>query len=211
MTSLFVVDWDDTCLCSYHLYSMGYTLDFVGPMDRKTTTLLLKLDQSVCLFLETLVSKGQSWIITNAEKGWIELSGKRYMPQTFTYIQQGFIKVMSARSSFEDVSEDPLTWKIMGMYHAIKTHQGPIHQIVGFGDSHHDRKALQKVGTSLPLFKNVKFAERPSINQLYMQCNLMTKCLDDIYHHEGPLDLMMDIRLNTPSEMTATTPTIKVK
>ena len=45
------------------------------------------------------------------------------------------------------------------------------------------------------LTKSVKFVERPTLEQLKQQVELVTKCFDEIAHHAGCLDLMLTISL----------------
>jgi hypothetical protein len=69
--------------------------------------------------------------------------------------------------------------------------------VLSFGDSVHERHALHKVTSSLTnvVTKSVKFVERPSIEQLKRQVDLVHSCLDDITAHRGDLDLMLTIQL----------------
>jgi hypothetical protein len=93
--------------------------------------------------------------------------------------------------------------------------------IMSFGDSHVEREAVQAVtkytfcltlsfkfsgflpisltilGRDHPetLTKSIKFVERPSMEQLWRQLELVTNCFKDICNHDGDLDLMLTISL----------------
>ncbi len=69
--------------------------------------------------------------------------------------------------------------------------------ILSFGDSIHERLAVHKVAAQLKNVntKSVKFVERPSVEQLKRQVDLVHSCLDDIASHKGDLDLMLTIQL----------------
>ena len=45
------------------------------------------------------------------------------------------------------------------------------------------------------LTKSIKFVERPSMEQLWRQLELVTNCFKDICSHDGDLDLMLTISL----------------
>ena len=70
--------------------------------------------------------------------------------------------------------------------------------IVSFGDSIHERAAIHKVTATMgasTLTKSIKFVERPTVEQLKRQVDLVTNCFEEITHHNGCLDLMLTISL----------------
>ena len=70
--------------------------------------------------------------------------------------------------------------------------------IVSFGDSIHERAAVHKVTSTMgssTLTKSIKFVERPTVEQLKRQVDLVTNCFDEIMRHYGHLDLMLTISL----------------
>lgn len=89
--------------------------------------------------------------------------------------------------------------------------------IMSFGDSHVEREAVQAVNKFVffwvffvmfelkffsklrdvpeTLTKSIKFVERPSMEQLWRQLELVTNCFKDICNHDGDLDLMLTISL----------------
>ena len=114
------------------------------------------------------------------------------------------INILSARSTFESRFPDsPQQWK----YHAFTEsihNMLPLHgkrraerNIMSFGDSHVEREAVQAVTKDTPdtLTKSIKFVERPSLEQLWRQLELVTNCFKDIVNHDGDLDLMLTISL----------------
>merc|ERR1712137_1539451 len=74
--------------------------------------------------------------------------------------------------------------------------------ILSFGDSHVEREAVRAVTRGHPRTrtKNIKFAERPSIEQLQRQVELVTNCFQYIFQHEGDLDLCMSLSV-TPNQV----------
>jgi len=81
--------------------------------------------------------------------------------------------------------------------------------VISFGDSHVEREAVRAVTRGLPTTKtkSVKFAEKPSMEQLRRQLELVTNCFQYIHSHDGDLDLQLTVTVNTrkpdPSKDTA--------
>jgi hypothetical protein len=70
--------------------------------------------------------------------------------------------------------------------------------VISFGDSHVEREAVRAVTRGLPntKTKSVKFAEKPSMEQLRRQLELVTNCFQYIFGHEGDLDLQLTVTVN---------------
>lgn len=70
--------------------------------------------------------------------------------------------------------------------------------VLSFGDSVHERAAVHRVTAGLgpaTRTKSVKFVERPTLEQLKRQVDLVASCFEDIVRHDGHLDLMLTISL----------------
>lgn len=89
-------------------------------------------------------------------------------------------------------------------HHKISSHYGPRHtspdvrkHVVSFGDSIHERHAIHRTTARMKnaATKSVKFVERPNVEQLKRQVDLVTSCFKDIAGHPGDLDLMLTIQL----------------
>lgn len=58
------------------------------------------------------VATGTVIIITNAETGWVELSGRKYLPSVYNFVMENGIRVISARSLVEPQGfASPFEWK----------------------------------------------------------------------------------------------------
>lgn len=70
--------------------------------------------------------------------------------------------------------------------------------ILSFGDSVHERSAILRVTAAMGAgvrTKSIKFVERPTIEQLKRQVDLVASCFDAIVGHSESLDLMLTIHL----------------
>lgn len=193
----FIFDWDDTCLCSTYLSTRGYRLNTFGPFDEIFTNDLILLDDILCRLFEKGLQNGSVWIVTNSETGWVELTARRFLPSVARYL--GRVVVISARSSYEYLFPgSPFDWKYTAFKEQI-TSNG-YSQIMGFGDQIVDRNALRKALSTCPfsgstLKKTVKFADRPTLYQLYIQLLFVYQSWDQWENIERDMDLIMTIDL----------------
>jgi len=203
--TIIFLDWDDTLLCSSVLSGQGIKLDsdLEGCPD-----LLRQLDELsdfVINVLNIAQKYGEVHIITNGETGWVQLSAQKFVPRVVPYLEK--IRVLSARSTFEQMFPDsPMKWKFHAFQESLaKLYSGPecFKNVLSFGDSHAEREAIRAVTKGLPYTKtkSIKFAERPSIEQLQRQLELVGNCFQYINNHEDDLDLCMS--LSVTAQQTA--------
>lgn len=198
--SIIFWDWDDTLLCSSFLSSEGYRLD--SDMKRADDDLMRQLkdlEVSIIKVLEVSLTRGEVQIITNAETGWVQLSAQKFVPGVVPLLDK--IKIVSARSTYEGMFPGaPLKWKYCAFQNELcdLLQKADVEKhIISFGDSHVEREAIRAVTKDClnTKTKNIKFAERPTIEQLQRQVELATDCFDYIHTHDGDLDLCMSLSM----------------
>lgn len=204
--TVIVFDWDDTLLSSTFLASKGYRLDSnMSNCSADLLSALSALSVSVCAVLKLACTYGRVYIITNAETGWVELSAQKFLPDVLPLLQSLNIQILSARSTFESSFPDsPLKWKCSAFSSLLDPllSQLAIHKnIMSFGDSHVEREAVRTVTYNHvnTLCKSVKFAERPTCEQLRRQIDLVINCMEYIHHHNNHLDLQLTVTVNEQS------------
>jgi len=208
------VDWDDTLLCSSYLSGQGLRLDTEIDSAHDIVKELKDLEASVISLLQVAKAHGDVHVVTNAETGWVELSAKKFIPGVLPLLGQ--VSVVSARSTYESVfPESPLKWKFCAFQSklcGLFTDQGSkahTNNIISFGDSHVEREAVRAVTRGLPKTrtKSVKFAEKPSMEQLRRQIELVLQCFQYIHSHDGDLDLQLTVT-STPEASDPPTPVV---
>jgi hypothetical protein len=208
--TVIIFDWDDTLLASSFLSSRGYRLD--SDMEKtseheQVEQQLKELESAVTSLLTMALSYGAVHVVTNAETGWVQLSAQKFMPGLVPLLSK--VNILSARSTFEPAHPDsPLKWKFFAFQDKLSNHYsssdyksgGAKKNVISFGDSHVEREAVRAVTRSMPATrcKSVKFAERPSTEQLRRQLELVTNCFHYIHHHDGDLDLQLTVTVNSP-------------
>lgn len=201
-TTTIIFDWDDTLLPSSWLSAKGLRLDFPAQLPTDVVAELESHQQVVCAVLAKACQSGTVLIITNAETGWVELSAQRFMPSVVPFLSN--IRVFSARSTFEPLYPDsPLDWKVAAFKELVEETRpsecdvGMQRSVISFGDSVHERDAVRRVTQDLRecFTKSVKFVERPNLEQLRREVDLVHNCLDYICGCRSDLDLMLTIQL----------------
>jgi hypothetical protein len=196
--TFFIFDWDDTILPSAWVQSQGLRLDEDSKLNDSQRQ---QLNEVADITMETMrIAKqhGTVVLVTNAERGWIELSCQKFMPTLSPCLES--VKVLSARTTYETPTRSsPLDWKLHAFESEIRRVFGEAavnepsrrKNILSLGDSMHEREALLRATASLPncRSKSLKFVERPDISQICKQHSLITGCFERIVHHDGNLDL----------------------
>jgi len=221
--TVIMFDWDDTLLASSYLAALGYRLDSVEVATPEVDAQLRALESTVCNLLTLALQYGTVNIVTNAETGWVQLSAQKFMPLVVPMLSR--VNVVSARSTYEPQHpEQPLKWKYYAFHERLTTvfgskSNGPFttswsssgvevsKNVVSFGDSHVEREAIRAVtrGVAGCRTKSVKFAERPTPEQLRRQLELVSNCFHYIHNHDADLDLQLTVTLNSPSTSSSST------
>jgi len=204
-TTVIFVDWDDTLLCSSFLSGAGYRLDSIMEGTSTLDKELKDLETSVISLLRLAMSFGDVHVVTNAETGWVQLSAKKFLPGVVPLLDR--IKVLSARSTYESMFPDsPIKWKYCAFQERLNADSKSPKNVISFGDSHVEREAIRAVtrGLSNTKTKSVKFAEKPSMEQLRRQLELVVNCFQYIHGHESDLDLQLTVTVNKKSDMDTT-------
>lgn len=121
-----IFDWDDTIFPSSYLAFLDVDYDTaVIPQCLKERIFVLETHVLELLeYVISLVGENRVCIITNAEKGWITLSGQKFMPRLLQRVYQ--CRIMSARSTFEPFapSAGPFEWKLLAFHMAAEVSFG---------------------------------------------------------------------------------------
>ena len=180
--ALIIFDWDDTLMCTSYLTPNGY-LDETVALSQRTRVKITALERCVQNLLSISLDKGDVYIVTNAEEGWVEYSTERFFPTVLPLLKR--IKVISARAMCESAfPNDVAKWKVEAFKSIVnKFDNDKITNIICVGDSFNELNAGKKVAKTFKnvCIKTIKFKQNPDIDDLKMQLNLVIDKFDYIY------------------------------
>lgn len=189
-----ILDWDDTICPSTYLASLGLRVDDPGSLPIALQRQLEQLELAVINIMKEALRFGEVVVITNAEAGWVELSGRRFLPLVVKFLESSDIKIVSARTTFEsDFPDAPSSWKMAAFSQEVAAmfpNDDELNVLV-LGDSMSERDAAHALSSRLPnsRVKTVKFVERPSIDQLMRQVQLVAQSLPDLASYASSFDV----------------------
>jgi len=196
--TFFIFDWDDTVLPSSWVQRQGLRLDAGSRVTPEQHELLATVADVAAKTLRAARQHGTVILVTNAERGWIELSCRKFMPTLAPMLES--IRMVSARTTYEGPDcKSPLDWKLRAFDAEIVNFFGADvafdsskrKNVLSLGDSVHEREALLRAAASLPNChpKTLKFVERPDLSEICKQHELINSCFEQVVHHNGQLDL----------------------
>jgi len=201
--TLIIFDWDDTVMPSSWVLEEGLSVDEGAKLTEDQRAQLTELARVAAQTLKLATRLGTVLLVTNAERGWVELSCQRFMPTLVPELAS--VRTLSARTEYESAAvPSPFDWKFKAFQNEIQRiydidpNSGDSRKfrrknILSFGDSGHEREAVINVTANLPdtRTKSLKFIDRPGVEELRKQHALIMKCLKQIVHHDGNLDLQL--------------------
>mmetsp|Transcript_105694 Transcript_105694/g.252097 ORF Transcript_105694/g.252097 Transcript_105694/m.252097 type:complete len:248 (+) Transcript_105694:64-807(+) len=195
--TVLIFDWDDTMLPSSWLSEQKLSLDAQSKATPEQEAQLETLAEHAAETLTLAKRFGKVVLVTNAERGWIELSCQKFMPSLYVHLQD--VRLFSARSTYEGQGvAAPFEWKYLAFETEICSYYESLSSdrpknVISFGDSFHEREAVIRVTERLTncCTKILKFTERPVPEQLLKEHTLIKGCFRDIVSHAGCLDLCL--------------------
>jgi len=196
--TFFIFDWDDTILPSSWVQRQGLRLDAASAVTAEQREALAEVAERAGQTLRAARQHGTVVLVTNAERGWIELSCHKFLPTLAPMLEN--VRMVSARTTYEhEQCRSPLDWKVRAFDVEIARFFGedaivdPTKRknVFSIGDSVHEREALLKATASVPncLPKSLKFVDRPDISQICKQHELIFVCFGQLVQHGGNLDM----------------------
>ncbi|CAE8674805.1 unnamed protein product [Polarella glacialis] len=194
--TLLIFDWDDTVMPSSWVLEEGLRIDESCSPTMKQQEHLTELARLAARTLKLAQKLGTVLLVTNAERGWVELSCQKFMPSLVPLLDN--VRTLSARTEYESADlPSPFEWKLKAFQNEIRRFFdldiGTVRRknVLSFGDSGHEREAVIHATANLSdcRTKSLKFIDRPGVDDLRKQHACMVKCLRQIVHHDGNLDL----------------------
>ena len=195
--SIIIFDWDDTLLPTSFLVSKGiFDSDIVYTKYEKQK--FIELEDLILQLLTLAVDKGDVYIITNSDKGWVEYSSRIFYPSISNILKK--IKIISAKSKFQDkFPDDSRQWKIntfINLTNDINVRK--ITNIICSGDSLFEIEAAKILASkfSEAFIKTIKFKENPDLTEVYKQLKLVYMQFNTIHSAVKNLTIRVEKKKN---------------
>ena len=200
-STIFIVDYDDTILASSWLAAQGLRLDSPSVPDEIAKELLV-LEQSALELLTRAIDLGKVALVTNAEAGWIELSARKFLPNLVPLLSK--VRILSARTMFEkEFPSKTQMWKnaaydlvfAEAFGEAMCSGFSGTYNVLSLGDSLYERNALLNLAGRVHnvLGKSIKLIERPTVEQLQRQLEILAANIDVLHSSQEAIDLMLTV------------------
>lgn len=187
--TVIIFDWDDTLLCTSWLNQRQD--EVLPPVVRRH---LKGIESAAIRLLETSMRLGNTFIITNAMNGWVELSAAKYIPDILQILQR--VRVISARSKYESQHPDEVgQWKIQAFLEVQRQLNSEIiTNLISIGDSNFEMDAAHVMGKGFEtaLIKTIKFRENPLPEELLKQLDLVSEKFEKITENAKSLKIGLE-------------------
>jgi hypothetical protein len=189
----FIFDWDDTLFCTSYLTPYGIFRE-TQTFREKEIKFLIEVQKIIIEILDYCIKYGNIYIVTNAIKGWVELSIQKFYPKLVKYLSK--IKIISARSEFEaKYPKNNREWKIRTFLNISKYFdRNCLTNIICIGDSTIEIEASSKFKEKFEnaFLKTIKFRESPKPEELIKELKLINSKLQEIYSANSSLTINID-------------------
>lgn len=194
--SLIIFDWDDTILCTNFLTPDGI-FDENVKITREEKDLINELDNQAYKILSFAIANGDTYIITNAEPGWVNYSANKFYPKVSSILDQ--IEIISARGEFERFYPgESKQWKIKSFLKLLNKYDTSL--VINFiclGDSMIEIEASKIFASNFceSYLKTIKFKENPSLNEMLKQLILINEQFPIIFSSVKNLTIKVEIKI----------------
>lgn len=181
---IFIFDFDDT---------LFPTTDITDKTKHNKDISINMLSDSISNILKKASENGKIFIITNAEKDWVEYCCDNYLD--CDELEKNIKNVYSTVDLGFNKNTDHSKWKIEAFDSILKEYfqDQNEHELISFGDSKYDRDAAFSIGEKYKnvFVKNIFFIHRPTIENLINEHLLVMNMFENIINKKTKLDIII--------------------
>ena len=172
--TLFLLDWDDTLMCSTFVLKRALTLS------EDEQNVINSLGKVVTQFLETCKNYGKIIIMTNSNGDWMRKTAKEFLkirPEVFSDI-----KIISTRDKYLEKGIEKKKWKEIALEELFLKYGDLILNLICASDSEMDIEVFKNLASRKKDINvsTIKFKKNPSPLILIRQIKFLNKNLFDI-------------------------------
>ena len=179
INSIIFLDWDDTLFCTHILMKYGHELE-INKYPKNILIEVSILEIYVINLLEKAIKKGDTYIITNSLKGWIEYCCKKFFPNVLPLLKK--VKIVYSKTNY--MKKHPkcaLMWK-RDCFNEItnKYNLNLPSNIISIGDRLGELEAGRELGNKFKqsFIKTIKFKIEPTIEELIYELSIVYEKFD---------------------------------
>lgn len=186
--TLYIYDWDNT------LYPSTYIAENI--LNNNEQQKITQIEKIIIDLLNQSLKHGLVYIITNADRSWVDQCILKYYPDLPKKVQP--INIISARESYQRITSDSILWKVYSFQHylAFFSQDNSIDKnIICIGDSFDEHIAAKELVKSIKnneknddektLLKSIKLQSNPTLDQLYNQLAYLLHSIEFIHSNDS--------------------------
>ncbi|CDW82973.1 adp-ribosylation factor gtpase- [Stylonychia lemnae] len=200
--NLVILDWDDTIFPTSHLNPVDESqYDFLLEKYQKYLT---EIEEQAIKLFQSCTKQCKVVIITNAKKGWVEFSSRKFMPNLHNFLMK-YVKIVSARVDYEEqYPMDTYKWKQLAFQKLweckdLQLDKAAITNLITFGDSEYEMEAARKFGARSEkcFVKLIKLRECPSFDELHKELLVINERFNYIFSSYKNLTIRLEKQFNS--------------
>eukprot|EP00927_Polykrikos_kofoidii_P049550 TRINITY_DN43599_c0_g1_i1.p1 TRINITY_DN43599_c0_g1~~TRINITY_DN43599_c0_g1_i1.p1 ORF type:complete len:260 (+),score=53.58 TRINITY_DN43599_c0_g1_i1:77-856(+) len=180
-----IFDWDDTFFCTSY-----FTRYEQSRRTNSFTSLMRKVDCKAAKLLEQALRVGAVYIVTNAEKGWLETTAETFMPTVESLFSK--IGVISARDEYAGVYPNEVDkWKMHTFLDLSMDLPQVSTNLLSIGDSEFELEAARVMSKRFAesMTKTIKLRKAPSPETLAKDLEFLSKTFSMVVKEKTDLRL----------------------
>ena len=172
--TVFVLDWDDTLMCTSFIFSRTQGLT------NEEKNIIKNLKKIVNIFLEECIKYGKIIIMTNSTEKWMKKTAENYLKIKKNLIEQ--IKIISTRDKFEKKRIESKQWKQITLEEILLKYGDKIENLICGSDSERDIDVFKNISKKYKdiNISTIKFKAKPSPLIMIKEIEYLNKKLNDI-------------------------------
>ena len=172
--TLFILDWDDTLMCTSFISSK------TKPLSDEEKNIILNLGKIVNKFLKECDKYGTFIIMTNSTERWMKKTAENYLKIKKEHIEN--IKIISTRDKYLKKGIEINKWKELALEEILFKYEDFIKNIILGSDSENDIEVFKKISKKNKQINvsTIKFKTKPTPIIMIKEIEYLTKKLYQI-------------------------------
>ena len=172
--TLFILDWDDTLMCTSFVSSKTQSLS------EEDKNIIINLGKIVSIFLKECLKYGKIIIMTNSSERWMKKTAQNYLKIKNDIFEN--IKIISTRDRYYKKGIEVTKWKEMASEEILLKYGDKIENLICGSDSENDIEVFKNISKKYININisTIKFKTKPSPSIMIKEIEYLNKRLYEI-------------------------------